>query len=105
MGDNDTKDTYEADDRILNPGGKMILTTARAMTATVILTVMVVKAKAILPAAMRTVTRTATRAMVTTLIPATMVTVIATAMAANRNGYLIVTAVTILVRCSTLRSH
>ena len=32
MGDNDTKDTYEADDSILNPSGKGEHTEARAET-------------------------------------------------------------------------
>ena len=57
----------------------MIVTTAMAMKATVI----VLKAKSILPAAMVAVTRTARITMVMRLIPATMVMVmvIATAMA------------------------
>ncbi|HMI55141.1 MAG TPA: hypothetical protein VK494_03040 [Gemmatimonadaceae bacterium] len=113
------EDTYEADDSILNPTGKgehtevtesreavpmimrlrkatrktkakMIVTTAMAMKATV----MVVKAKAILPAAMIAATRTATITMVMRLIPATMGTLIATARVMNRDVSLIVTAVT-----------
>jgi hypothetical protein len=66
---------------------------------------MMVKAKAFLIATMIAVTRTATRAMVTTLIPATTVTVIVTAMAANRIGYLIVTAVTAPNSCSLFQLY
>ncbi len=88
MGDKDTKDTYEADDSILNPSGKGEHTevteteddgTENTYEADDSLTQ---AAKASSPRSQR-LAMTATMALVTTVIAVVTVTVIATAMVTN----------------------